>query len=807
MVFKFKRKEETAESLPLPSRIKTRPDYGLTHEEAGERYEAGLYNEAADSPSKTVGQIVADNIFTYFNLIFIVLAIALLAVGSYKNLTFMPVVVINTLIGLIQQLRAKKTLDRLTLMSEPKTVLVRQVELTEVLNQEAVLDDIAVFSTGKQICADAILLAGGLRVNESLVTGESEEVEKKPGDKLISGSFVVSGEGRARLVRVGLNSYVSKMTMEARKAKGHKPSGMMKDLTRLLQVIGITIIPMGFFMYTRQTALLGLGVKEGIENTTAALIGMIPEGLYLLVSVALAVSVVRLSRRRTLVRDLESIETLARVDVLCLDKTGTITENHMSLAEIIPLAGQETLPAVEDLLKDYSGQMPATNSTMAALKASFRGLPLRRADFVLEFSSSDKYSAVSFEGGENYAIGAPEVLLQAGFPQVEEKAQRQAAAGFRVLLLAACGDPKVNVLENIRPIALLLLKNPIRPNAKATFEYFENRGVELKVISGDNPATVAVAAKNAGIKNAENFVDARSLKNDEDLTAAAEKYTVFGRTSPEQKRKLILALKKKGKKVAMTGDGVNDVPALKAADCAIAMAQGSDVASKVSHLVMLDSDFDSMPEVVAEGRRVINNIERTASLFLVKNIFSFILALISISAVFAYPLTPAQLSLASTITIGIPSFFLALEANNSLVRGRFIVNVIYRALPAALTNLFIIIGVVLFDKAFDLPAQEVSTIAAVLISCVGLIMVWKVSTPLNWQRGLLLVSLVALFLVALTFFPALFSIVPLGLGSALVLGVFILLIPSLMWLTFTGMEKIEKLFKTLTKKTKTLRKN
>ncbi len=796
----FKKKKENEIEIPPPPRVEASAQTGLTHEEASQRYAAGLNNRPVDSPSKTVSQIIMGNIFTYFNLIFLVLAIALLAVESYKNLTFMPVVIVNALIGTIQELRAKKTLDRLTLMSEPKALLVREGELGEFLTEEAVLDDIAVFSTGHQIYADAILLEGEVQINESLVTGESEEVVKKPGDKLISGSFVVSGEGRARLMQVGANSYVSKMTLEARKAKRRKPTGMMKDLTRLLQVIGLAIIPVGIMMYTRQTDILGLGIKEGVENTTAALIGMIPEGLYLLVSVALAVSVMRLSRHRALVRDLKSIETLARVDVLCVDKTGTITENSMKVADVIPFGGEEDMPGVEALLNSFAGDMPATNATMEALKERFNKPPVRRAQFVREFSSVDKYSAVSFSDYEHYAIGAPEVLLRTSFLEEQALAQKHASAGYRVLLLAKCGDPQRDVFEYLSPISLVLLENPVRETAKPTFEYFTNQGVEIKVISGDNPATVAAAAKNAGIDKADNYIDARDLDTKEKIAQAASRYTVFGRTTPEQKRQILLALKKEGKKVAMTGDGVNDVPALKVADCGIAMAQGSDVASKVAHLVMLDSDFDAMPQVVAEGRRVINNIERTASLFLVKNIFSFVLAIISISAVFAYPLTPAQLSLASMLTIGIPSFFLALEPNSSLVRGRFIVNVIYRALPAALTDLFIIIGVVLFNKAFGLPAQEVSTIAAVLITCVGLIMVWKVSTPLNWQRALLLAGLIVLFFAALIFFPGLFSIVPLSFGSGLVLGVFILLIPSLMWLFFTGMEKLEALAKALLKK-------
>lgn len=786
-----KKKQAVESTVPLPPRVSAYPEFGLTAEQAALKTQAGQDNKAVDSPSKTVAQIVWGNILTYFNLIFFVLAVAVIAVGSYRNLMFMVVVVVNTLIGIIQELRAKRTLDKLVLLSEPKATVVRDGVLLELPVNETVLDDIAVFGSGNQIYADGTLLEGGLQVNESLVTGESDEIMKKPGDQLISGSFVVSGECRARLERVGKESFVSKMTVEAKKSKRSKQTGMMRDLTRLLQVIGIAIIPVGIMMFTRQTEILGLSVKAGVENTTAALIGMIPEGLYLLVSVALAVSVVRLSQKNTLVRDLKSIETLARVDVLCVDKTGTITENRMDVSGVVVLDPCMPPETVERLLADFTGDMPEINATMQAIKKRFGSGASRRAEKIKEFSSADKYSAVSFGAAENYALGAPEFILRGRYPEHLETVEKYASTGCRVLMLAKCSSLySDNILESVSPIALIVLENPIRPTAKATFEYFNEQDVQIKVISGDNPVTVCAAAQNAGITNAENYIDASLLDSREKIAQAAEEYTVFGRVTPEQKRQLILALQKNGHKVAMTGDGVNDVLALKAADCGIAMASGSEVASKVSHLVMLNSDFDSMPHVVAEGRRVINNIERTASLFLVKNIFSFILAIISISAVFAYPLTPAQLSLASMITIGIPSFFLSLEPNKSLVRGRFIANVLYRALPAALTDLFIIIGVVLFTAAFKLDSAEVTTIAALLITSVGLIMVWKVCRPFNRMRAGLLVGLVVMFIAILAVVPGLFSIVPIGFGSTLILAVFILLIPSVMWLFSVGLDKI-----------------
>ncbi|MEI6579126.1 MAG: HAD-IC family P-type ATPase, partial [Eubacteriales bacterium] len=461
--------------------------------------------------------------------------------------------------------------------------------------------DIVEFKSGNQIYADGEVLAGEIQVNEALVTGESDDILKRTGDKLISGSFVVSGECRVRLESVGYDSFVSKLTLEAKKGKKQKKTGMMKALTRLLQFIGIAIIPVGILLYIQQTNTLGLTMKAGIENTTAALIGMIPQGLYLLVSVALAVSVVRLSKKKTLVHDLNCIETLARVDVLCVDKTGTITENFMKVADVVPLeTSKMSLDAIEMLLADFVGAMSADNSTMQALKEHFRLGLLRPAEKVQAFSSTNKYSAVSFGAGENYTLGAPEFILREQYHNYQENIEAQTAKGYRVLLLAECDNLiEDGTLDKVNPVALVLLENPVRPTARSTFEYFLEQGVEIKVISGDNPTTVAMAAEHAGIVNSDRFIDASTLDTDEKLADAALAYTVFGRVTPVQKQQLIRYLQKAGHTVAMTGDGVNDVLALKAADCSIAMASGSEVASKVSHLVMLGSDFDSMPLVVA----------------------------------------------------------------------------------------------------------------------------------------------------------------------------------------------------------------
>lgn len=755
---------------------------GLSADEVDKRKEAGLANESVESPTKTVPQIILGNLISYFNLIFFTLAAALIIVKSYEDLMFMGIVIINTFIGIIQELHAKHTLDKLILLTEPKVTVVRDGREEKIPTNELVRDDIVIFRSGNQICADSVIIEGNVQVNESLITGEADEILKKAGESLLSGSYVVSGVCYAQLVKVGYDSYVNRLTLEARKSKKHKKPKMMKALTRLLQVIGIIIIPVGLLLYYRQTEALGLTVKEGVQTTTAALIGMIPEGLYLLVNVALAVSVVRLAKKKVVVHDLGSTEALARVDVLCLDKTGTITENTMQVADIVPLKSAVSGLAVEMLLADFAGSMPADNATMQALKKRFTKTSGRKAAKITAFSSVTKYSAVTFSSGETFVLGAPEFVLNNQYNLFRKSIENHSSRGYRVLIFAQCRGINVNnTPDSPDPVALVLLNNPVRSTARSTFEYFRQQGVEIKVISGDNPVTVVAAAKQAGIENAEKYVDATTLTSDSKIADAAEKYTVFGRVTPKQKRQLVKALQSAGHTVAMTGDGVNDILALKAADCSIAMATGSDIACQVSNLVLLESDFSVMPSVVAEGRRVINNIERSASLFLVKNIFSFVLSLISIAVVFAYPLTPSQLSLIGALTIGAPSFVLALEPNTDRVRGAFLRNVLFRALPAALTDLFIIMGVILFTFAFPMDINETSTITTILVSAVGFMMIWRVSRPFNWQRAVLLILLILAFIGALIIMPDMFGLSAISFGSILVLSVFLLLIPSVMW--------------------------
>lgn len=762
--------------------------HGLSRAEVDERRRRGLDNKEIDPPTKTVKQIFLSNIFTYFNAIFLALAIGVITTGSWKNLTFMVVVIANTAIGIIQELKSKRTLDKMSLLTEQKCTVVREGRELLIGTHDTVQDDVVIFTAGAQIFADAVVIDGDVVANEALITGEADEIPKKPGDELISGSFVMSGRCAARLTNVGANSFASKLTIEAKKSKNRGKSEMMLALTRLVKIIGIMIIPLGILMIIKEMGVLGGTYRDSVISTVAALVGMIPEGLYLLTSLALVASIVRLTRKKTLVHEMDCIETLARVDTLCVDKTGTITENKMTVTDVVCLTTELSQSHIARIMADYVFAHQADNATMISLKKYFTGKATRTAAAALPFTSSRKFGAVTFEDGESFLLGAPDVILASDYESVAPTVDKYSAKGCRVLLLAAySGNVSDNVLTGkALPLALILLANKIRDEAPDTFRYFAENKVDIKVISGDNAMAVSEVARRAGIEGAERFVDARELDTDEKIAAAATEYTVFGRVTPEQKRKLIAALRAAGRTVAMTGDGVNDVLALKEADCSVAMASGSDIAAQASHIVLLDSDFSAMPSVVAEGRRVINNIERSASLYLWKNVFSFGLAIVTLLFTLPYPLEPTQLSLISALTIGFPSFVLALEPNESLVRGHFMKNVLYRALPAAITNLAIVIGVMLFYVAFEIPRDQMSTVSALIVGLVGLLMLFSTSLPFNRIRTALFIAMSAAFVLGAVIAHELFSLVPLTLQSGLILGVFaILSVP-----TYIGVYKL-----------------
>ena len=768
--------DQTKQRPAKIERFRPDPRKGLTSDQVARRVHEGLVNTPVNPPSKSVREIVTSNVFTYFNYIFIVLAILLIVAGSYRNLTFIPVVVANTLIGVVQEIRSKKTLDKLTLLNAPHATVIRDGKQQKIPASKLVFEDIALFSTGAQIPADGIVCGGEVQVNESLITGESDEIPKKKGDRLLSGSFVVSGKCLARMERVGADSYVSRLTIEAKKENETAGSEMMNSMKRLIKWVGFLIIPIGIFLFVQQYVLDHASFHDSVTSMVAAIIGMIPEGLFFLASVALAISVMRLAQKKVLVHEMSCIETLARVDVLCVDKTGTITENRMEAdgLVILPAYNEEKMLPINTLVSDFVYAQSAENATMAALQDFFGDVSGRRATAITPFSSTTKYSSVTFDD-ECYVVGAPEFVLREKYNAYQGKIEREAGEGHRVLVFGRYhGTPKMGqpLIERIDPYALLLLSNPIRKEAAETFDYFEQQGVTIKVISGDNPLTVSQVAAKSGIVGAEKYIDARSLKKEEDYLKAAEQYTVFGRVTPNQKRMLIKALKTLGHTVAMTGDGVNDVLALKDADCSIAMASGSDAACQAAQLVLLRSDFSCMPDVVYEGRRVVNNIERSASLFLVKNIFSFLMALFSIITFNSYPLLPSQISLVSMFTIGTPAFLLALEASHKRIEGNFLTNVMLKALPGGLTNFIVVGAMVVFGLQFGVSDVDVSTASALLLAVVGFMILIRICRPMNRYRWFVLIAMILGMLVAIIYLSDLFGISSVSLKCGMLLGAF-----------------------------------
>ena len=742
-------------------RIETTADTGLTQAQVKERMEKGWSNAPVDSPSKTTKEIIISNVFTYFNLIFLVIAVLLLLVGAFRDLTFLPVIICNTLIGIIQEIRSKKVLDKLSVLNAPKATVVREGKLQTIPAEKAVLDDVVKFQAGNQICADATVIDGEVQVNESLLTGESDEITKKPGDTLMSGSFVVSGSCLGRLEQVGADSYISKLTLEAKATKEGEQSEMIRSLDKLVQIVGFLIIPIGIVLFGQQYLLGDSSIKTSMQSMVAAIIGMIPEGLYLLASVALVVSVMRLATKKVLVHDMKCIETLARVNVLCVDKTGTITENTMKVHDVVSLEPyeKEELPPLKELLGDFAHAMSKDNITMAAMQEYFTQGSGQVATSVTSFSSAFKYSSVTFHT-TSYVLGAPEFVLRDDYEIYKETIESYGSEGYRVLVFGRYeGTPDGKALtEAVVPYGLVLLANPIRKEAWETFQYFADQGVDIKVISGDNPVTVSKVASQAGIANADNYIDASQLKTPDDIKQAVLKYTVFGRVTPDQKRQFVRALKEAGKTVAMTGDGVNDVLALKDADCSIAMASGSDAAAQASQLVLLESNFSCMPSVVLEGRRVVNNIERSASLFLVKNIFSFLLSLFSMAFMITYPLEPSQISMVAMFTIGIPAFLLAMEPNKKMIEGHFLTNVLLKALPAGLTDVLIVGFLTVFGQTFGMSNEEISTAATLLLAIVGLMILFKISKPMNVFRWIVWSAMVAGLLFCVIFLKNLFGI-------------------------------------------------
>lgn len=761
---------------------------GLTDEEVRQRVEEGLTNRADISTDKTTKEIVISNVFTYFNLIFLVITILLIMVGSFRNLTFLPIIIGNTVIGIVQEIRAKKTLEKMSLLNAPRADVIRNGSVKQISTEELVKDDVILLTAGKQICADAVVISGNIQVNESLLTGEADEVEKTEGSTLMSGSFVVSGECYARLEKVGNESYISKLSLEAKSMGGKEQSEMIRSINLIVKWVGIVIIPIGLILFWQSHFVNGESITKSVTSTVAAIIGMIPEGLYLLTTVALALSTMKLARKKVLLHDMKSIETLARVDVLCVDKTGTITEPDMKLKEIFLCknSGADgtqtalTLDELKSLILDYANASVDNNATMLALKAyaadaltNNTSALHRTAVSQQAFSSSLKYGSVTFSDG-TYLLGAPEFIMHEDFARIEEEIIPYADKGDRVLLFARYDGENVEngINGSVTPLGFVALANPIRENAVKTFEYFKSQGVAIKVISGDNPRTVSRIAIQAGIESAESFVDAATLDTEDKIADAVNKYTVFGRVTPKQKKQLVKALQAKGHTVAMTGDGVNDILAMKDADCSVAMASGSEAAAQAAQVVLLDSDFAHMPDVVYEGRRVVNNIQRSASLFLVKNIFSLLLSLFSVILMVTYPLEPAQVSLISMFTIGVPGFLLALEQNKDRIKGRFITNVMLKALPGGLTDVIAVGALVVCGEVFCISDASIGTIATLVLSVVGFMILFKISEPLNRMKYAVIIGNIAGLVFSGFFLKKLFALTDLSNICILLMIVF-----------------------------------
>lgn len=732
---------------------------GLNENEVAARVNAGLVNKADISTDKSVKEIIRSNTLTYFNLIFFIIAVLLCVVGSFRNLTFLPVVIGNSLIGIFQEIRAKKTLEKMSILNAPHAVAIRSGRQVKISTDELVKDDVVVFSAGDQICADAVVISGNIKVNEALLTGESDEIEKVGGSSLMSGSFVVSGQCCARLVNVGEEAYIYKLTKEAKEMGSGEQSEMVKSINQIVKWMGIAIIPIGLILFYQSYWINHETFKTGIVSTVAAITGMIPEGLYMLTTIALALGTIRLAQQKVLLHDMKSIEALARVDVLCVDKTGTITEPNMTVDNVYCLNnGLITPEELKCLFVDYATAAVDNNATMLAIKDYAAALNTngmynkRTAVSVQPFSSTDKFSTITFRDG-TFILGAPEFVMKDNFESVASEITPFAEKGYRVLLLAKKADSGVT-----EPLGFVVLSNPIRKGAVKTFQYFNEQNVAIKVISGDSPKTVSEVAKQAGIANSDKYIDASLLDTDEKIRQAAVQYTVFGRVTPKQKQKLVQALQEAGHTVAMTGDGVNDILAMKDADCSVAMASGSEAASQAAQVVLMDSDFSKMPDVVFEGRRVVNNIQRSSSLFLVKNIFSLLLSVFSAVFLITYPLEPSQISLIGMFTIGIPGFLLALEPNKNRIQGHFLKNVLLKALPAGLADVLAVGALVVCGNVFSLPKEDIATASTMLLCAIGFMILINISKPFTpIKYGILALNVTGLVLCGI-FLKSLFAL-------------------------------------------------
>ena len=764
---------------------------GLSAAEVAERTARGEVNVDAGVRTRSVRQIVRENTLTLFNAINVILAVFVLITGSYKNMLFMVVIVCNTLIGIVQEIRSKRTTDRLSIVASSKASVLRDGALVELPLDALVRDDIIELGRGDQIPADSVVVKGSCDVNESLLTGESTLVKKRPGDELMSGSYLNAGTVRARVVHVGAENYAAKISAEAKQHKAVN-SEIMNSLNSIIKFVSFIILPLGALLFARQHFLTGTETNEAILSTVSALVGMIPEGLILLTSTVLAVAVVRLAKSRVLVQQLYCIETLARVDTLCLDKTGTITTGKMEVAAVCPVPGvPQTM--VDMAFASIARADEDPNETAQAIVEHFAGADaaVLHASRVVPFSSDKKWSGAVFDDGSAYVMGAGQFILGDALSAVADQ-QNELAADARVLLLAQVDgfDEEGDIVGAPKPLGFIAIHDQIRATAAQTVRYFKEQGVDLKVISGDDPRTVSGIAAKVGVPRAEDYVDATTLVTDDDIAAAIERYSVFGRVKPEQKKAFVVALQAKGHIVAMTGDGVNDTLALKQADCSVAMAAGSDAARNVAQLVLVDNDFAAMPKVVAEGRRSINNLQRSASLFLVKTLLSMTLAVVFVFLPWQYPFQPIQMTLISAFTIGLPSFVLALEPNKDRIKGRFLENVIVKSIPGAVCAVLTILIVnVVGYNVLRIDYEHVSTLCVLLTAWIGALLIVRLSVPFTPIRAALLVVVVGGTVLGATLLHSLFGIEPFTFGMTVLFAILALGTAVLFHVLYGAIEK------------------
>lgn len=732
---------------------------GLTVSEVQQKKEQGLVNVTNNNIFKTKKEIIITHTITYFNFLNLFLGILVLISGQYKNITFMGVIIVNSIIGIIQEMKVKKLVDGLSVITASKARVIREGKEQEVPIDEVVLEDIVAVANGDQVCADCIVLeSDGMEVNESMLTGESKPVRKKAGDRLLSGSFLVAGTGIGKVEHVGEENYAAQLAKKA-KTKKRATSEMQRMIKRIIKVLGVLIIPIGILLYRSQINVDGATFSESLVGTVAGVIGMIPEGLVLLTSVSFILGVGRLARKRALVQEMEAIEALARVNVLCLDKTGTITTGELEVMELAAV-GDEEPERLEQVMNEMSYAFDDVNNTQKALMKRFKQTKIWRISGKIPFSSDRKYRAIRFENEGCYVLGAPE-FLNKDDEKLRQKVYGYSAEGLRVLLLGRCGDihEDTGEVENVVPVGLVVISDCIRPEAMDTFRYFREQQVDIKVVSGDNPMTVSQIAVKAGLEGGERFIDANELPEDfEELRREVGKYAVFGRVKPEQKQRIVQAYQANKQVVGMVGDGVNDVLALKDSDCGIAMAAGSDAAKQVAHIVLLDSNFACLKNIVSEGRTIITNIERVSSLYLTKTIYSVLLCVIFILLERAYPFIPIQLSWISTTAIGIPSFILALEHTESVNSSGFLRHVLRIALPSAVTMVLSLLVVQVLGRFWHMEETLTYTFNLLVGGAVAMMVVVKVCRPMNWLRRTLSISVIVIFCAGVLVAPGFLGI-------------------------------------------------